>query len=211
MLIGLALSGVELACAREACCKGSKAMSKLGTEAIFQVASTNDSIRNVVARELLVSWPIPRRIAAEHVFAFFYYASWGPPPAKSSKLYPPQWRVEILEDGRPGKPERVEPKALGIDAPPAEPFATHAWPATWTVDQASEKRRALLAAYDAVLPIWLQRGSSSAPSVVAFRRQFLELTEPPLLPVYLTLGPDFFAWVGVAKPGPPSSTVPAPT
>jgi hypothetical protein len=200
-LVGLALAGVE-ACARGACCEGTEVMAKLGTEAVYQVAFTHDSIRNVVARELLVSWPIPRRLAAGHAFAFFYYASWGPPPAKSSKLYPPQWRVEILANGTPGKPERVEPKVIGIAAPPGEPFATHAWPATWTVNQANDKRRALLAAYDAVLPIWLQRGSSDAASVVAFRRQFLELTEPPLLPAYLSLGADFFAWVGIVNRGP---------
>jgi hypothetical protein len=116
--------------------------------------------------------------------------------------------VEILGDGRLGRPERVEPKVLGINAPPGEPFATHAWPATWTVDQANEKRRALLTAYDAVLPLWLQRGSASAPSVVAFRRQFLELTEPPLLPAYLKLGADFFAWLGVIEPAPVSPTSP---
>jgi hypothetical protein len=191
---------VGLGCARKACCEGGKTVSSSSTAAIWDVALADKSIRAVVALELLASWPIPVRVDGGHVYSFFYYACWGPPPAKEAKLWPPAWRVQIAPDGTPGKPENVEPKVLGIDKPPGEPFATYAWPTSGSVDEADAKRNALLAGYDAVLPIWLARGPADQPPVVAFRKQFLELTEPPLLPVYLTMGPDFFTWLGVVPP-----------
>jgi hypothetical protein len=203
-VIGALLVAAGLGCAREACCEGGKAVSNSSTSAIWQVALTDPGIRAHVALEQLVSWPIPLRVEGGHAFAFFYYASWGPPPAKESKLYPPAWRVQLSPAGVPGKPERVEPRVLGIDKPAGEPFATHPRPTTGTVAEADARRAALLAGYDAVLPIWLARGSADQPPVVAFRKQFLALTEPPLLPVYLTMGPDFFTWLGIAPPAKPA-------
>jgi hypothetical protein len=154
-----------------------------------------------VALELIASWPIPGHRDGALGYSFFYYASFGPPPAKSFKLYPPSWVAWLLAaDGSVHELRHTEPKEVGLDAKRGEPFATHCWPEHWTVEEADQKRKDLLAAYDAVVDFWEQRrrpSRSETEMLENFRRRFLEITEPPLLPCYQALGREFFQWLGI--------------
>lgn len=176
-------------------------MPGLPVSQIWHVASFDRKIRAYVALELLASWPIPDHHQGELRYVFFYYAAFGPPPAKSFKLYPPSWAVWILAaDASIHQLRHVEPKQIGIDAKPGEPFATHAWPAQWTVEEADQKRKDLLAAYDPVVELWESGRRITGPDakiVEDFRGKFAELTQPPLLPCYQVLGREFFQWVGL--------------
>jgi hypothetical protein len=175
-------------------------MVKLSVAEIRQIAWFDQTIREKVAIELLASWPIPEQGKNGVGFWFFYYASFGPPPAKEFKLYPPCWRVWISQDdGAISQLERIEPKHVGLDVKERQPFATHAWPRDWTLEVADRKRAELLEAYETVLPLWQKRKGEQAdlPEVADFRKRFLELTEPPLIPCYRALGKNFFAWLGV--------------
>lgn len=169
---------------------------------IWRIAYFDAGIRAKVANELLASRPIPARRDGELGFWFFYHASFGPPPAPVKQLYPPSWRVFIAaDDGGVAQLEIVKPDDLGLPVPERQPFATHAWPSSWTLDEANRKREELLAAYDAAVPAWeaWERAGGPAPGQDAddFRARFLELVEPPYLPCYRALGPSFFRWAGV--------------
>jgi hypothetical protein len=176
-------------------------MPGLPVARIWEIASFDRKIRAYVALELVASWPIPGHHDGALRYSFFYYASFGPPPAKSFKLYPPSWVVWILAaDGSIHQLRHIQPKQIGLDGKPDEPFATHAWPPEWTVEEADQKRKDLLAAYDRVVAFWeaQRRPTSSDTELLAdFRRRFLEITPPALLPCYQLLGREFFQWTGI--------------
>src|SRR5262245_50552114 len=77
------------------------------TQELWKIAWFDRTIRARVALELLASWPIPVRVTEQIQFRFFYYASFGPPPAKQFKLYPPCWEAWIAADGTVEKLHRI--------------------------------------------------------------------------------------------------------
>ena len=171
------------------------------TQELWKIAWFDRTIRARVALELLASWPIPVGVTEQIQFRFFYYASFGPPPAKQFKLYPPCWEAWIAADGTVEKLHRIQPREAGLGAEQGQPFAAHSWPTDWTLEAADQKRVDLLAAYDRVIPLWLAReptrAAAEARVVTDCRQRFLELTEPPLVPCYQALGRDFFDWIGI--------------
>jgi hypothetical protein len=182
-------------------------MPLLPVRRIWEIAYFDPQIRARVALELRASRPIPVHEqgsdpAPRLMYRFFYFAAYGPPPAPRAKLWPPSWWVWIdAETGAIRGPEERVPQDFGIDGPRDQPFADHAWPKEWTWQDADRKREELLADYDRVVPLWdaAVRAGKAQPGAgpADFRARFLELTEPPLLPCYRLLGPDFFAWVGI--------------
>lgn len=182
--------------------EGSLSMARPSLREIWHIASFDRTIREKVAIELLTSWPIPDYRDGQLGYWFFYYASFGPPPAKEFKLFPPGWVVWIAaSDGTISGPKRVIPQEVGLFAQEGESFATHNWPESWTMEMADQKREKLLKSYDNVVSIWEgKKGDYSAaalPEVADFRKRFAELTEPPLLVCYRTLGRSFFEWIGL--------------
>jgi hypothetical protein len=168
---------------------------------IWHIASFDPAIRSKVALELLASWPIPDRRGASVGFWFFYYASFGPPPAKELSLYPPSWVVWIPPDGSISELRRVRPQEVALSVREGEPFAKYSWPPNWTIEEVDKKRNDLLLAYDRALAAWEQSSGRPSPAdgqlIADFRRRFLELTPAPLLPCYRALGSAFFAWIGL--------------
>jgi hypothetical protein len=168
----------------------------------WEIAAFDSSIRSKVALELLPSWPIPDSRDGGFGYWFFYYGFYGPPPAVEFQVYPPSWRVWISgTDGSVSELERIQPENAGLQVEEGEPFATHSWPESWSVDDADRKRVELLTAYAEVIAVWANREgeppSRDAAELSRFRERFLELTPPPLLPCYSTLGRDFFGWLGL--------------
>src|SRR5262245_59926837 len=110
-------------------------MPFLPFQRIWEIAYFDRTIRASVALELSASCLIPAH-DEEGRFGcrFFYYASFGPPPAPVKKLWPPSWWVWIdAETGAITELEDREPKDFGLAGPRDQPFATHAWPKEWTV------------------------------------------------------------------------------
>ena len=59
-----------------------------------------------------------------------------------------------------------------------------------------EQRAAALAStYDTLLPFWMENRNPEPRVAVHFIELFQSLAEPPLLPVYTRLGPEFFGWL----------------
>lgn len=178
-------------------------MQPLPTQQIWEIAYFDPYIRASVALELGASWPIPMHDDKGRLgYQFFYYAAFGPPSAPEKMLWPPSWLARI--DAETGEVVRLEergPVDFDIHGPRDRPFATHGWPAEWSPADAEERRKALLAAYDTIVPLWdaAQRAGHALPGTgtAEFRARFLALTEPPLLPCYQILGAGFFAWIGL--------------
>jgi hypothetical protein len=174
-------------------------MTARSVEELWRIAAFDQSIHARVAWELLASWPIPVREDADLGYRFFYYAAFGPPPAKVYKLWPPSWIVHIATDGTVSGLRRITPQDAGLSVAEGEPFATFSWPSSWTVEEADRKREELLKSYDAAVSAWVTDVPASAGGkpVADFRRRFLELTQSALLPCYRTLGNAFFPWASV--------------
>lgn len=179
----------------------SRETSRRSMGEIWHIASFDQTIRSRVAIELLTSWPIPARRGTSVGFWFFYYASFGPPPRKEFSLYPPSWIVWVAQDGSISQLRRVQPHELALEVREGEPFATYAWPPSWTIEEADKKRNDLLLAYGKAVAAWEQRPGNPSPAdgqlITDFRRRFLELTPAPLLPCYRALGSAFFTWIGL--------------
>lgn len=177
-------------------------MARIPAAKIWQIASFDKQIRSRVALELLCSWPAPNFRAGSLGCWFFYYASFGPPPAKEFKLYPPSWTVWILaSNGSVRDLKRVQPRDVGLTVKEGEPFAAYSWPKSLTSEIADRKRGELFERYDSLLPVLEARrtklSGSELRDVEDFRSIFLELTPQPLLPCYKILGADFFRLVKV--------------
>ena len=177
-------------------------MSLLPVRNIWETAAFDEKIREKVALELVVSWPIAAHRDGHLGYWFFYYAMFGPPPAPQQKIWPPSWRVWI--DGTTGAISdlrRTTAREAGLqDIPDGTPFTAHVWPKNWTVDEVDHKRVHLLAAYDRVIATWNRKTAASGvnlPEVEQFKVAFQEITPPLLLPCYRTLGADFFRWLGL--------------
>jgi len=176
-------------------------VTSLPVAKIWAIASFDARIRAKVALELTASWPIPSQRRMALGFWFFYYASFGPPPALRFTLYPPSWAVWIgAVNGSIWQLRRVRPTQVGLNVREGHPLGAHQWPRDWTIEIADRKREELFESYDNILPMWVRRAErvqGVSAQIRAFRQSFLDLTQPALLPCYRALGESFFSWVGV--------------
>jgi hypothetical protein len=173
----------------------------LTVEQVWKIGNFSARIRKEVALELLASWPIPYVLPNGSIgFLFFYYASFGPPPAEEQQLYPPSWLARIgRENGSVEALNRIEPAEVDLYVPKGVPFAVHRWSPNVTLVETEKKRVTFLKEYEQVVTIWETASFKELPIghpvIDSFREYFLQFTEPPYFPCYRKLSPVFFSWL----------------
>jgi hypothetical protein len=179
----------------------------LPTTQINDILQFDDRIRDEIATEMTGSWPIPvKRDNHLHCLAF-YFARSGLPPRMDFDLYPPTWLVEIdWESGVILSVKETEPKEFGLPGNRFQPFAKVSYvemnkaAAQKNLGDVIHRATALAAAYDTLLPFWMENRKPEPRLVGHFIGLFQSLTEPPLLPVYTRLGSEFFGWLKQHNP-----------
>ena len=148
--------------------------------------------------------PVPARSDRPVSIAFMFCPSQALPGV--NRLAPPDTMVWL--DPRNGellalKP--VTPQSFGQQHPPRELLGEFRLPDGMTGEQYLALRERLFQLYDLLFPAWVL---SSTPqghaNLQAAAREFLQIfgqvSEPPLIPYYYTLGVAYFDWVrSVAK------------
>ena len=165
-----------------------------------QKANVDKLIRKKVALELGSSWPIPCSLHGKPALAFFYYASFGPPPAKQDDIYPPSWLVILETQG--GTIASIEKKPVefyGLSGPGDRPIGQHACPEAWTFEDVTAKKHALFGLTEGLLSAWLEPRPAQQPEVDKWKKDYVALFTQ-LVPkfqvcCYKAVSPAFYNWV----------------
>lgn len=143
--------------------------------------------------------PVPARDDRPVRIAFMYCPSQALPGL--NRLAPPNqmvWLDPTTGDLLALKP--VTPQSFGQQHPPREPLGEFRLPPGMTADQYLALRERLFQLYDLLFPPWAQNLPPQEPAhLQGAAREFLQIfgqiSEPPLIPYYYTLGVAYFDWV----------------
>lgn len=146
--------------------------------------------------------PVPARADRPLRIAFMYCPSQALPGV--NRLAPPSQVVWLdPATGALIAVRAVTPQSFGRQDPPDEVLGEFRLPPGMTADNYLALRERLLQLYDRLFPVWAQ--SAKPPqdeALTAAAREFLQIfgqiSEPPLIPYYYSLGLAYFDWVRVA-------------
>lgn len=143
--------------------------------------------------------PVPARDDRPLRIAFMYCPSQALPGV--NRLAPPNQVVWL--DPKTGAliaVRAVTPQSFGQQHPPREVLGEFRLPPGMTADNYLALRERLFQLYDLLFPAWAQPASQPDKALLqASAREFLQIfgqiSEPPLLPYYHSLGRSYFDWV----------------
>lgn len=143
--------------------------------------------------------PVPARDDRPLRIAFMYCPSQALPGF--NRLAPPSQVVWL--DPRTGAliaVRTVTPQSFGQQHSPNEPLGEFRLPPGMTADNYLALRERLFQLYDLLFPAWVQPSAQQDKALLqASAREFLQIfgqiSEPPLIPYYHSLGLAYFDWV----------------
>ena len=143
--------------------------------------------------------PVPAREDRPLRIAFMYCPSQALPGV--NRLAPPTQVVWL--DPKTGAliaVRAVTPQSFGRQDPPREVLGEFRLSPGMTADQYLALRERLFQLYDLLFPVWVQSSSQQDKALLqASAREFLQIfgqiSEPPLIPYYHSLGRVYFDWV----------------
>ncbi|MCA0244622.1 MAG: hypothetical protein LCI02_27765 [Proteobacteria bacterium] len=143
--------------------------------------------------------PVPAREDRPLRIAFMYCPSQALPGV--NRLAPPSQVVWLdPKSGALIAVRAVTPQSFGRQDPPREVLGEFRLPPGMTADQYLALRERLFQLYDLLFPVWVQPSSQQDKVLLqASAREFLQIfgqiSEPPLIPYYHSLGRVYFDWV----------------
>jgi hypothetical protein len=147
--------------------------------------------------------PIPARDGRPLRIAFMYCPSQALPGV--NRLAPPDQVVWLdPHSGALIAVRAVTPQSFGRQDPPREVLGEFRLPPGMTADNYLALRERLFELYDRLFPLWTRSTTPPQDEVLqATAREFLQIfgqiSEPPLIPYYYSLGVAFFDWVRTAS------------
>jgi hypothetical protein len=143
--------------------------------------------------------PVPGRAQRPLRIAFMYCPSQALPGV--NRLAPPNQVVWL--DPRNGAlmaVSAVTPQSFGQQHPPREPLGEFRLPEGMTADNYLALRERLFQLYDLLHPVWVEglpKGDRAPWQANAreFLQIFGQISEPPLIPYYYSLGKAYFDWL----------------
>jgi hypothetical protein len=168
----------------------------------YQKANVDRLIRRKVALELGSSWPIPFSLQGKPALAFFYYASYGPPPAKKDDIYPPNWLAIIeIEVGSIVSIDKKPVDFYRLNGPGDVPIGKFAYPETWSLEVMGKKKESFFDLTGRLLNAWLDKVSVGSADLEKQKQDYLlvfaELVPPFQVPCYEAVNPTFFKWLAI--------------
>jgi len=144
--------------------------------------------------------PVPAREDRPLRIAFMYCPSQALPGV--NRLAPPNQVVWLdPKSGALIAVRLVTPQSFGRQDPPREPLGEFRLPPGMTADHYLALRERLFQLYDLLFPAWAQLSPQPQDKALlqASAREFLQIfgqiSEPPLIPYYYSLGLAYFDWV----------------
>jgi hypothetical protein len=165
------------------------------TEALVKLAGTSPARWRGIPREASQSYPVPIKVDGELRLAFLFYRKRVAPPADPIITVPRNLLQVTWAAGTIAAVMKLPEGFFKLPVPDDGVLGPYKLAPEITIPIWHDKRAALFALYDQLLPAYEQGVPLDDALQQQFWAAFEELVEQPLLPYYQALGRDFFNWI----------------